>query len=150
MNSFNHYSLGSCGEYLFGYIGGIRPASPGYRSILIDPVIRDGLTWAKTSYNSIHGEIATAWKLRGGRLSLRVVVPANTTATVYVPARSLADITEDGEPVANAEDVKCLRVENGKAVFEVGSGIYHFGSAMVSVQEVSSPAVTQVTESNLK
>jgi hypothetical protein len=50
----------------------------------------------------------------------------------------------------NAEDVKCLRVENGKAVFEVGSGIYHFGSAMVSVQEVSSPAVTQVTESNLK
>ena len=86
----------------------------------------------------------------GYQITPSMVVPANTTATVYVPARSLADITEDGEPVANAEDVKCLRVENGKAVFEVGSGIYHFGSAMVSVQEVSSPAVTQVTESNLK
>ena len=31
MNSFNHYSLGSCGEYLFGYLGGIRPSSPGFK-----------------------------------------------------------------------------------------------------------------------
>jgi len=47
MNSFNHYSLGSCGEYLFGGIGGIRPASPGFKTILIQPVIRDGLTWGQ-------------------------------------------------------------------------------------------------------
>jgi hypothetical protein len=58
MNSFNHYSLGSCGEYLFSGIGGIRPASPGFKTILIDPVIRDGLTWANTRYDSIHGAIA--------------------------------------------------------------------------------------------
>ena len=87
MNSFNHYSLGSCGEYLFGGIGGIRPASPGFKTILIDPVIRDGLTWAKTRYDSIHGPIATSWKLTGNRLALQVVVPANTTATVCVPAK---------------------------------------------------------------
>jgi alpha-L-rhamnosidase len=128
MNSFNHYSLGSCGEYLFGYIGGIRPASPGFKSILIDPIIRDGLTWAKTSFASIHGEIATAWKVKGNRLALDVVVPANTTATVHVPSEDIGSITESGKPAATAEGVQFLREEGGKAVFEVGSGSYKFVS----------------------
>jgi len=128
MNSFNHYSLGSCGEYLFGGIGGIRPASPGYKTILIDPVIRDGLTWANTSYDSIHGKIATAWKHEGSRLTLDVTVPANTTATVSVPAKNMASITEGGKPVASAEGVKFLRQENDKVVFELGSGTYAFAS----------------------
>ena len=128
MNSFNHYSLGSCGEYLFGGIGGIRPASPGYKTIRIEPVIRSGLTWAKTSYDSIHGTIATAWKRDGQRLTLDVVVPANTTATVRVPARDMKGITESGKPVAQSGDVKFLRLDKGNALFEVGSGTYHFAS----------------------
>jgi alpha-L-rhamnosidase len=128
MNSFNHYSLGSCGEYLFGGIGGIRPASPGFKKIHIEPVIRDGLTWAKTSYDSIHGKIATAWKREGQRLTLEVVVPANTTATVCVPARDMASVTESGKPVKNAGSVKFLRMDKENAIFEVGSGIYKFAS----------------------
>ena len=128
MNSFNHYSLGSCGEFLFGYIGGIRPASPGFKTILIDPLIRDGLTWATTSFDSMHGKIATAWKIEGHRLTLAAVVPANTTATVCIPASSVASITESGRPVQNAEGVKFLRQEDGKSVFEVGSGSYQFAA----------------------
>jgi len=128
MNSFNHYSLGSCGEYLFGYIGGIRPASPGFENILIDPTIRDGLTWANTSFDSIHGRIATAWKIRGKRLTLEVVVPANTTATVCIPTRNLAGITESGKTVHDAKAVKFLGEEGGKAMFAVGSGNYKFAS----------------------
>jgi len=128
MNSFNHYSLGSCGEYLFGGIGGIRPASPGYKTILIQPVIRDGLTWAKTSYDSIHGKIATAWNHEGSWLTLAVTVPVNTTATVCVPAQNLTSITESGKPAAQADGVKFLRQENGCFDFEVGSGTYQFAS----------------------
>jgi alpha-L-rhamnosidase len=128
MNSFNHYSLGSCGEYLFGYVGGIRPASPGFKTILIEPVIRSGLTWARTRYDSIQGRIATSWKLEGQQLALEVVVPANTTATVCVPARDIASITESEKPVEQAEGVKFLRQENDKVVFEVGSGTYEFAS----------------------
>lgn len=126
MNSFNHYSLGSCGEYLFSDIGGIRPASPGFKTILIDPVIRHGLTWANTSFNSIHGRIATDWRQKGNQFTMKVVVPANTTATVCVPATDVANITESGQPVEKAEDVKFLKQENGKCVFEVGSGTFHF------------------------
>jgi alpha-L-rhamnosidase len=128
MNSFNHYSLGSCGEYLFGYVGGIRPASPGFKTILIDPVICDSLSWAQTSYDSIHGRISTSWKREGKRLALKVVVPANTTATVCVSAKDTASITEGGKPVEQAEGVKFLRQENDKVVFEVSSGTYEFAS----------------------
>jgi len=128
MNSFNHYSLGSCGEYLFGGVGGIRPASPGYKTIRIKPVIRKGLTWAKTSYDSINGIIATSWRNDGQRLALEVVVPANTTATICVPARDLASITESGKPAASTEGVKFLRMEKDTAMFEVGSGTYKFVS----------------------
>ncbi len=126
MNSFNHYSLGSCGEYLFGGIGGIRPASPGFKTILIQPVIRDGLTWARTRYDSIHGRIATSWKLDGKHLALEVTVPANTTATVCVPATGVANVRESDKPVAQATGVKFLRQEEGKVFFEVGSGTYKF------------------------
>ena len=128
MNSFNHYSLGSCGEYLFGYVGGLRPASPGFKTILIDPVVGGGLTSARASYDSIHGHISAAWKRAGNRLSLEVVVPANTTATVCVPANGLANVTESGKSVQDAEGVKFLRQENDKVVVEVGSGTYKFAS----------------------
>ena len=128
MNSFNHYSLGSCGEYLFGGIGGIRPASPGFKTIRIDPVVCEGLSWANTRFDSIQGRIATSWKQEGKHFALEVTVPANTTATVYIPAQDTASITESGKPAAQAEGVKFLRQETGKAVFEVGSGTYKFTS----------------------
>jgi alpha-L-rhamnosidase len=130
MNSFNHYSLGSCGEYLFGGIGGIRPASPGYKTILIQPVIADSLTWAKASYDSIHGKIATAWKRDGNRLELKVVVPVNTTATVSVPAADISNVKESGKNIEQAEGVKFLRQENGKVDLQVGAGTYEFVSQM--------------------
>jgi alpha-L-rhamnosidase len=130
MNSFNHYSLGSCGEYLFGGIGGIRAGSPGFKTIVIKPIIRDGLTWAKTSYDSINGKIATAWKREGQRLTLEVVVPANTTATVCVPVNDLVGITESGKSVRQVEGIKDLRLDKGNAVFELGSGTYKFASEL--------------------
>ncbi len=131
MNSFNHYSLGSCGEFLFGYIGGIRPASPGFKSIVIAPVIHEGLTWANTSYDSIQGKIATQWKHEGNRLTLDIVVPVNTTATVSIPAKDLAGITESGQPAATANGVALLREENGNTILKVGSGNYQFACTIV-------------------
>jgi alpha-L-rhamnosidase len=128
MNSFNHYSLGSVGEFLFGDIGGIRPASPGFKTILIDPFLCAGLSWAKTSYQSIHGQIATSWKRQGSRVTLEVTVPANTTATICVPSRDAAQVTESGRPAAKANGVRFVRQDPGQSVFEVESGTYSFVS----------------------
>ncbi|MCX6345986.1 MAG: family 78 glycoside hydrolase catalytic domain [Armatimonadetes bacterium] len=127
MNSFNHYAFGAVGEYIFGTVGGIQSDGPGYRHILIAPAIEDGLTWAKASYESINGPIATSWKKDGGNLTLEVTIPANTTATVYIPAKDPASVTESGKPAASAEGVKFMKMDGKCAVFEVGSGKYAFG-----------------------
>ena len=55
-------------------------------------------------------------------------MPANTTATVFVPASSVERVLEGGMFARNAPGVKFLRMENGRAVFDVGSGKYHFVS----------------------
>lgn len=126
MNSFNHYALGSCGEFLMADIGGIRPASPGCKTILIDPVIGPGLSWAKASYDSIHGLISTDWKIDGNRFTLEVTIPANTRATVCIPATYVANVTESGTPVKKAEGVKFIKQRRDIIYLNVGSGTYKF------------------------
>ncbi len=138
MNSLSHYAHGAVGSFIFGNVGGIRPETPGYQRILIQPVIRPGLTWAKTSYDSIQGRIATAWKVDDGKLNLEVTIPANATATVYVPVaaklvhggpkQNATGVTEGGKTIDKAVGIKFLRMDNGAAVFAVGSGSYRFCS----------------------
>jgi len=126
MNSFSHYAFGSVGQWIFRTIGGIDAAEPGFRRITIAPRPGGRLTWARTSYRSIRGRIATDWKLTTRGLTLNVTVPANTTARVHVPAKAASAVTESGRPAARADGVKFLRLASGAAVYEVGSGSYRF------------------------
>jgi len=126
MNSFNHYSLGSCGEWMFSTLAGIDTDGPGFKKLVIRPTPGNGITWAKASYDSINGRIATSWKNEGNTFSLDVVIPPNTTAAVYVPAKDAASVKESGVSASKAKGVQFLRMENGTAVFAVGSGSYSF------------------------
>jgi alpha-L-rhamnosidase len=128
MNSFNHYSLGSVGEWLFETVAGIDldPEVPGFKRFVIHPVPGGGLSYAKAQYNSISGTIESGWKLDGGVLTLDVTIPANTSATVYVPAGEGAKITESGKPAEKAAGLKFLKQEKGFSVFDAGSGSYKF------------------------
>jgi alpha-L-rhamnosidase len=87
MNSFNHYAIGAVGEWLYRVAGGLNPdeAEPGWKHFFVRPVPGGGLTWAKTSYRSIHGLILSEWHLAGGQMTLEVEVPPNTRATVVLP-----------------------------------------------------------------
>ncbi len=133
MNSFNHYPLSSAGAFVFSSLGGIRPELPGYKRITIKPLIGLGLDWAETRYDSIHGPISTAWKFASGRIELNVTIPANTRATVHLPCGEGAEVMESGAPVEAAEGVRLLRMEEGSAVFELGSGSYRFTTAQTTV-----------------
>ncbi|MGO9110817.1 MAG: family 78 glycoside hydrolase catalytic domain [Thermoguttaceae bacterium] len=128
MNSFNHYSLGSGGQWLFDSAAGIGldPEKPGFRHIIIHPRVGGGLTSASATLRSIQGLIVSSWAMKDGTCTLDVTIPVNTTATVYVPAANAAAVQDFGKPVAEAEGVKLLRAENGEAVFEVQSGAYRF------------------------
>lgn len=129
MNSFNHYAFGAVGEYLYGGLGGIQATSPAYKTIKIQPAIGEGLTWAKTSFDSIHGNICSQWKIGSGRLAMKVEIPPNTTARIHVPTTDAASVTESGKPAAHSQGLKYAGMENGAAVFDAGSGTYVFQSA---------------------
>ncbi|WP_329258892.1 glycoside hydrolase family 78 protein [Actinoallomurus sp. NBC_01490] len=118
MNSFNHYAYGSVGEWMYQNIAGISPASPGFAKTVIRPRPGGGVHTASGRYDSVYGPIATRWTDQNGRFTLDVTVPVNTTAEVWVPAASAAAVTQQG--------ARFLRLEDGCAVYAVGSGSYHF------------------------
>ncbi|WP_193211534.1 family 78 glycoside hydrolase catalytic domain [Luteolibacter marinus] len=128
MNSFNHYSLGSCGEWLYSTVAGIDldPEGPGYKKIIIRPRPGGNLDSARGSLKSIHGLITSSWRTHDGGFSLETTIPANTSATVYVPATAESEVMESGQAASTADSVTFLRMEDGAAVFHVESGRYHF------------------------
>jgi alpha-L-rhamnosidase len=138
MNSFAHYSFGAVCEWMFFRLAGIDSDGPGYRKIIIRPSPpspdsnpeRPPINWVKAHYDSIHGRIVSNWKRTKKTFELETVIPANTTATVYVPATSAERVTEGGRPLAKAKGVKFLRMENHAAVLAVESGAYHFVSVI--------------------
>lgn len=118
--SQNHPMFGSVDEWFYRSLLGINPASPGFEKIIIKPQPAGDLTWAKGSYQSVRGEILSDWKKSKDAFLLHVIIPANTTALVSIPAIEKAIVTE-GDKTA-----KVLRYEKGYAVIEVGSGEYNF------------------------
>jgi len=130
MNSFNHYSLGSCGEWMFSTMAGIDTDGPGFKKIIIRPTPGEGITWVKASYDSINGRIVSNWAIEGNKMTMNVTIPPNTTATVYVSVKDAASVTESGNPADKAPGVKFLKQENGCALYEVGSGTYQFVSTL--------------------
>jgi alpha-L-rhamnosidase len=127
MNSFNHYSLGSVGEWLYRYVAGIDLGTPGYGRMVIRPRPGGGLRHARGEYDSVRGRISSSWKIEDDRFVLDVLVPPNTTATVRVPC---ADVSEGGGPVDEADGVEFLRAGEGETVLSVGSGRYEFSGRM--------------------
>jgi alpha-L-rhamnosidase len=130
MNSHNHPMMGSVGSWLYKYLLGIIPDidAPGFEKFTIRPYIIKDLQFASGEYKSVKGLIKSGWKKQNGFLVLDVTIPANAVATVYIPAKQLKFITENGVKVAGNKQFKFLRMESGSAVFEVGSGEYSFRS----------------------
>ena len=77
MNSFNHYSFGSCVEWMYEYCLGIRPQDAGLKKVRFSPVFdRSGtLTFAKGSYRTPYGTIAVSWEKNGKSFAYRVKIP---------------------------------------------------------------------------
>jgi len=103
---------------------------PGFKHILIRPALVGDLTWVKAHFDSPYGRIVSHWKREGDKLTMDVTIPANTTATIHVPAKDEAGISESGKRTAQAEGVQFLHMENNAAVYAVGSGSYRFQSTL--------------------
>ncbi len=128
MNSFNHYSLGSCGEWMFDTVAGIGldPDQPGFKHIIIRPRPGGGLTHAEAAYDSVNGKISTQWILQDGNFSLRVTIPPNTTATVELPTKDFSSVRESEKKPSLQTGIKSASAKNGDACFLIESGNYGF------------------------
>jgi alpha-L-rhamnosidase len=133
MNSFNHYSFGAVGQWMMAYSLGIQRGEPGFKSFILqpEPDPTGQMTHAEGYYDSMYGRISSAWKKEAGKLTYQATVPANTTATLYLPAASEKGITEGGQPVKQSKGVTFVKYENGKAVYKLVSGSYSFKTTIL-------------------
>jgi alpha-L-rhamnosidase len=126
--SQNHPMFGSIDEWFYRSLLGINPLAPGFEKIQIKPQPAGDLKWAKGSYESMFGTIGSSWKKNGTVFELEVIVPANTTAKIWIPVTDKSVITEGGKRIDSLKEIQLLRYENGYAVLAVGSGSYQFRS----------------------
>ena len=132
MNSGNHVMLiGDLNIWLYESLAGIKadPEQPGFKHIIMRPEPVDGLAFARASHRSPYGLIVSDWQKRDGVFHWNITVPVNATATIFVPAKAVESVTEGRKPVLQDRGVQFLRMEQGRAVFRVGSGSYSFESA---------------------
>lgn len=132
MNSFNHYSFGAIGQWMMAYSLGIQRDEPGFKKFILqpEPDPTGQMTWAKGYYDSSYGRINSSWKVDKGTFSYTATVPANTTATLYLPAASVKSIRANGKPLGKSADITFVRFDKGKAVYVLRSGSYSFSSKL--------------------
>lgn len=136
MNSFNHYAYGSVVEWMYRYMAGISSdlQEPGFKHIILQPTLDTGskyndeerINHVDASYDSVYGRITSSWKSEEGKLaSYHATVPANTTATLYLPV----DHMDMGQiPNVSGVTFKGMTEHNGQgaAEFTLASGGYDF------------------------
>lgn len=96
--SNNHFMLGHLMEWFYAGLAGIQqaPRSIAYKDIVIKPQPAGDLTHVRASYHSVYGEIVSEWKIANGIFELNVIIPANTTASVYLPGSKKPAISSSG------------------------------------------------------
>lgn len=86
-SSWNHFMMGQIDEWFFNSLVGIRPVegAPGYQQIEIRPCPVGDLTYVCGSTETLYGKVGVEWERKGECFTLRVTVPVNCIAVVYLP-----------------------------------------------------------------
>jgi alpha-L-rhamnosidase len=126
MNSFNHYAYGAIGDWLYRVVAGLDLAAPGYQRSLIRPQPGGHLNQARAWHLTPYGRFESGWTREEGRLTFSLTIPPNTEAEVHLPAQSIDQISEAGQPLTVIAGLRHLRDEPGHLVVTLGSGTYTF------------------------
>jgi alpha-L-rhamnosidase len=130
--SRNHPMFGGGLVWFYRVLAGMNadPLKPGYQNIIFRPQPAGDVTSASYSNETPYGIAAVDWEKKSNTFRLNINVPVGSTATVYVPASGAKNVTEGGKKIKKKGEVRFLRMENGNAVFTVGSGSYSFDSQL--------------------
>ncbi|MDO8343481.1 MAG: family 78 glycoside hydrolase catalytic domain [Cellvibrio sp.] len=126
MNSFNHYSFGSVGAWMISDSLGIQQDEniPGYKHFIFRPTPdpTGKMTWAKGFYDSNYGRIKSGWEISANTTTYNLVVPANTSATLFLKTGSENLVSEK----ANAGAIRFIKFTNGETIYELTPGSFSF------------------------
>jgi alpha-L-rhamnosidase len=111
-------------------VGGIIPAEPGFKRISLNPHGFTQLSWASVTHDTPYGVVRSEWRSAGGFFEWDITIPANTTATVRVPARSADTVTEGRRRAGDRTGVVFKRFDKGRSIYEVTSGTFKFRSRL--------------------
>ncbi|HKI87748.1 MAG TPA: alpha-L-rhamnosidase C-terminal domain-containing protein, partial [Draconibacterium sp.] len=131
MNSYNHVML--LGDLLIWYyenLAGIKsnPDYPGFKELIMRPELIDGLDFVNASYKSAYGLIKSEWKKEGRNFQWKIKVPANTSAIIYVPAKSNSVVSKSRLKNGNFDGAHFIGMNGTRAMYKIGSGNYEFNS----------------------
>ena len=130
MNSFNHYAYGAIGDWMYRSIAGIDTYDDGvgYKHIKIKPHLGGDFTSTSATLATYYGKVSNSWKIEKNALWMDVDIPANTTATIYIPLNKMKSVLESGFDINTVKDIKVIGAEDGYLAVTCGSGKYHFVS----------------------
>lgn len=107
MNSFNHYSLGSCTEWTYEYCLGIKPniEKPGFAKVKFSPYFdpTGKINLARGHYDTDYGRISAEWQKTDNYFEYKVSLPVETEC----------------EFVFNGMNIINKKIENGSYYFQV-------------------------------
>src|SRR5699024_5957968 len=92
MTSFNHYAFGAVVDWLYRRLAGLAPAAPGYRQLRIAPTPSAGLEHVRACVDTAYGRAEAGWAAGAGGITVRAVVPPNTTAVVELPGQKMIEV----------------------------------------------------------
>jgi alpha-L-rhamnosidase len=123
--SMNHIMFGEVGAWMYKGLGGILPdeENPGFKNIILKPNFVKGLAQFEARHDSPYGTIISSWKKDGNKVEYKVVIPANSTATLYLEATG---ILENGKKMSENRFIKIKKEGNGKDRLSLKSGSYLF------------------------
>ncbi|WP_345955760.1 glycoside hydrolase family 78 protein [Mucilaginibacter sp. PAMB04168] len=128
MNSFNHYSYGAIGNWMYHTMAGLNTdeSMVGYKKILIAPHPGGKISMVDAALETSYGYANSKWEVSSGIFKMDITVPPNTTAKVVLPGAARKGITESGKSINTVKAISGLQQDNTDVQFQVGSGTYHF------------------------
>ena len=128
MNSFNHYSYGAIGDWMYRQMVGLDTYEDGvgYKHSKVQPHIGGSFTHAAASLQTYYGKLSSGWKIQGDDILFDVTIPANTTASVFIPTKAASKVSENGAALSAVVGLQVIGQKEEYLETKLGSGEYHF------------------------
>lgn len=128
--SRNHIMFGHISAWYYQVLAGIQldPEAVAFKHFVIKPQTLGDITWVRAEHESMYGTIKSIWDIHDDTFTLKVAVPTNTTATIYVPSDKEQFINEGPDYIHSGDNIRFVGLDGQYVVFEAESGTYEFHS----------------------